>query len=74
MIRKRERFAKGTLDTIPEESSDSTADEHPILQPQSCSQQATSNVELNINELASYFDLYLHLPKKMSPMAEMMYT
>jgi len=74
--RIRKQFRKNGLDTIHEDSeSDVTLVEPAVPQvQQSCSQQATSNVELNINELASYFDLYLHLPKKMSPMAEMMYT
>lgn len=46
---------------------------------QSCSQQArmTSNSnscdDVTIDELASYFDLFVHIPKKMSHMAEMMY-
>jgi len=78
--RVRKQIRGSLLDAIPEEhesipNAASTDLEHtvPHLQ-QSCSQQATTNSELNINELASYFDLYLHLPKKMSPMAEMMYT
>lgn len=29
--------------------------------------------EISIEELASYFDLFVHIPKKMSSMAEMMY-
>ncbi|KAL9928512.1 uncharacterized protein ACN427_006218 isoform 2-T2 [Glossina fuscipes fuscipes] len=46
----------------------------------SCSQQAAGNSataicdDITINELASYFDTLVHIPKKMSPMAEMMYT
>lgn len=50
-----------------------------------CSQQAscstassaaaasTSCDDITINELASYFDTFVHIPKKMSSMAEMMY-
>jgi len=47
---------------------------------QSCSQQAlmeTSNGpvdDVTIDELASYLDVFVYIPKKMSPMAEMMYT
>uniref|UniRef100_A0A1A9V2C4 Oxidative stress-responsive serine-rich protein 1 n=1 Tax=Glossina austeni TaxID=7395 RepID=A0A1A9V2C4_GLOAU len=43
----------------------------------SCSQQAAGNSataicdDITINELASYFDTLVHIPKKMSPMAEM---
>lgn len=41
-----------------------------------CSQQArmnTSNCDVTIDELASYFETFVHIPKKMSSMAEMMY-
>lgn len=42
----------------------------------SCSQQAAGNAsadDVTIDELASYFDTFVHIPKKMSSMAEMMY-
>jgi hypothetical protein len=44
----------------------------------SCSQQArmtasSSCDDVTIDELASYFDIFVHIPKKMSHMAEMMY-
>ncbi|XP_073824554.1 uncharacterized protein [Musca autumnalis] len=46
----------------------------------SCSQQAagntattTSSDDVTIDELACYFDTFVHIPKKMSTMAEMMY-
>ncbi|XP_034474795.1 uncharacterized protein LOC117782001 [Drosophila innubila] len=47
----------------------------------SCSQEASNNAATNprncddvtIGELASYFDTMVHIPKKMSSMAEMMY-
>ncbi|CAL8096817.1 unnamed protein product [Orchesella dallaii] len=45
--------------------------------PSSCSQQAlmeTMNDDITINELASYLEEFVYIPKKMSPMAEMMYT
>lgn len=42
-----------------------------------CSQQARMNVtppcDVTIDELASYFETFVHIPKKMSTMAEMMY-
>lgn len=46
------------------------------LQQLGCSQQARINCDenLNIDELASYFETFVHIPKKMSTMAEMMYT
>lgn len=40
----------------------------------SCSQQARMNsCDVTIDELASYFETFVHIPKKMSSMAEMMY-
>lgn len=42
----------------------------------SCSQQArmnSANCDVTIDELASYFETFVHIPKKMSSMAEMMY-
>lgn len=43
----------------------------------SCSQQAGNSAaacdDVTIDELASYFDTFVHIPKKMSSMAEMMY-
>ncbi|XP_066155081.1 uncharacterized protein [Euwallacea fornicatus] len=46
--------------------------------PASCSHQARMNVvnppcDVTIDELASYFETSVHIPKKMSSMAEMMY-
>lgn len=42
---------------------------------QSCSIQARACYDdTSMSELASYFDVYCHIPKKMSHMAEMMYT
>lgn len=43
--------------------------------PSMCAVQARnpSPDDTNIEELASYFDLFVHIPKKMSVMAEMMY-
>lgn len=41
-----------------------------------CSLQArmsTPSCDVTIDELASYFEEYVHIPKKMSHMAEMMY-
>lgn len=40
----------------------------------SCSQQARLNCDVTIDELASYFETYVHIPKNMSSMAETMYT
>lgn len=51
--------------------------QNPDGSPSSCSQQAlieSMNDDITINELASYLDEYVYIPKNMSPMAEMMYT
>lgn len=42
----------------------------------SCSQQAripSASCDVTMDELASYFETFVHIPKKMSTMAEMMY-
>jgi len=47
------------------------------LWPSACSLQArrpSSDQSVNITELAAYFEDFLYLPKKMSPMAENMYA
>ena len=45
------------------------------LHAQSCSQQARLQPDdLSVEELACYFEDFVYLPKKMSTMAEMMYT
>ncbi|XP_050664533.1 uncharacterized protein LOC126965111 [Leptidea sinapis] len=54
---------KVTRDTPPERNTSS-----------SCSQQALNPpCDVTIDELASYFETLVHIPKKMSSMAEMMY-
>ncbi|RZC43315.1 hypothetical protein BDFB_012345 [Asbolus verrucosus] len=59
--------SSGSLVIRPEACSVST----------SCSHQARMNVtppcDVTIDELASYFETFVHIPKKMSSMAEMMY-
>lgn len=47
---------------------------HEKSQAGSCSQQALNPpCDVTIDELASYFETLVHIPKKMSSMAEMMY-
>lgn len=48
---------------------------HPgrCTRPLTCSQQARVD-DLTVEELASYFEDFVYIPKKMSTMAEMMYT
>jgi len=48
------------------------SDEDQFLE-KSCSQEARLD-DMTVNELACYFDDFVHIPKKMSSMAEMMYT
>ena len=42
--------------------------------PQSCTTQARNTEDVSATELAAYLEDYLHVPKEMSEMAEMMYT
>lgn len=60
--------------------SSSSSPEHALNHARcstSCSQQAGNSAaacdDVTIDELASYFDTFVHIPKKMSSMAEMMY-
>ncbi|XP_022902087.2 oxidative stress-responsive serine-rich protein 1 [Onthophagus taurus] len=59
-------------------SSSSLKQNEPAANVQtSCSHQARMSAvppcDVTINELASYFETFIHIPKKMSSMAEMMY-
>ena len=44
------------------------------LAPQNCSNQARSESDISVVELAAYLDCQLFLPKKMSFMAELAYS
>lgn len=86
--RKKDHRKEGTMKTRPNSDTANThsvrqASSHPSgSQSTTCSQQArmvgTSHVssgsdDVTIDELASYFDLFVHIPRKMSHMAENMY-
>lgn len=45
---------------------------YPVME-RSCSQQARMD-DVTMDELAGYFENYVYIPRKMSTMAEMMYT
>lgn len=77
---------KDTLPTIAEDDEETENQGQSIVgsgglqsqSPQSCSQQALMETtpvdDVTIDELASYLDVFVYIPKKMSLMAEMMYT
>ncbi|XP_067936734.1 oxidative stress-responsive serine-rich protein 1-like [Watersipora subatra] len=63
--------------TAPERETVRHSDNNPadLRIARSCSQQAALNeIDFTAEELASYFEELVYIPKKMSEMAEMMYT
>ncbi|XP_017485513.1 PREDICTED: uncharacterized protein LOC108374061 [Rhagoletis zephyria] len=84
LFSNRERTSFGVSGIQPYSPEKNTGASTRSTASTSCSQQAGNGVgtvtnsngngdDVTIDELASYFDTFVHIPKKMSTMAEMMY-
>nr|XP_020483143.1 oxidative stress-responsive serine-rich protein 1-like [Labrus bergylta] len=80
VISECERSLPGHADatatrTLSTNSNAATASSTSSGSPRSCSEQARAYVDdITIEDLSGYMEYYLYMPKKMSHMAEMMYT
>ncbi|XP_041357387.1 uncharacterized protein LOC121374354 [Gigantopelta aegis] len=70
--RQSEEYVQGSSSS-KEDSSDTSSCKPEYSTELSCSQEARLD-DLSVNELAGYFEDFVYIPKKMSIMAEMMYT
>lgn len=70
-------FRKARIFQAPVSSSSRSESANNVNISTTCSHQARMSVappcDITIDELASYFETFVHIPKKMSSMAEMMY-
>lgn len=67
--RQKDKSCRNPIPKNSNADSCQTCDTDPV----SCSQQARLD-DMTVNELACYFEDFVYIPKKMSTMAEMMYT
>lgn len=78
VISECERTLPSHGDTLRTVSTNPPTTSPPALSsgsPRSCSEQARAYVDdITIDDLSGYMEYYLYIPKKMSHMAEMMYT
>ncbi|CAB1436815.1 unnamed protein product [Pleuronectes platessa] len=75
VISECERSLPGHGDAPRTVSTNSNAASSSGSSPRSCSEQARGYVDdITIDDLSGYMEYYLYIPKKMSHMAEMMYT
>lgn len=74
---RSQNFSTESFQTVRSPVSSATSSKSDLGSLASCSHQARLNAnppcDVTIDELASYFETSVHIPKKMSSMAEMMY-
>lgn len=75
VISECERKLPNPQDSSPNSRTSIGSNNGTSSSPRSCSEQARAYVDdITIEDLSGYMEYYLYIPKKMSHMAEMMYT